>query len=564
MRVRIKTKRTELHGKVRIILPSILVSILQILCAQEPSTWKIIQEHILNLSCVGCHAEGTYFASQSGLVLTEDVAYDQLVNVVPHNTSAYDNGLVRVSTSGLSGLHDSFLWEKINALNEEHFYEDHPYYGTLMPLGLPYLTNGELAFVKEWILAQAPEDGVVADTSLLSDTTRYEPQAFHALPEPENGIQYHLGPFDVPPDFERELFYYVPFGSTDDIYITRVEMIMRPGSHHFIAYSFLDDTPDWILPDPYVYRELHDIDGSTNMETLLTMLYHGFSIRTPLNGLDYHFPPGTALRLDGTKGLDLNSHYINRTNIPYSGEVYLNIHLKNADEVDRVAEVMVLNNLFIYLPPNEVTTITKTFWVDDFSTKPVNIFMMHSHAHKHMLEFKAEVVGGEQNGELVYISYDWEHPIMFELNPPLRLEPDQGIKLIATYDNWTDQALLFGFLSEDEMMILYGYYYIDTEDNNDEDVLPMPQTFTLRQNYQSYPNPTNATITFEFFVSKSGLVTLKVYDILGKQIQVIVNQHMNPGYHSVQWNIRDIRTDIYFVRIESGNLYHTQKVMVLK
>tara|TARA_B100001750_G_C15383759_1_gene533829 strand:+ start:67 stop:612 length:546 start_codon:yes stop_codon:yes gene_type:complete len=181
-----------------------------------------------------------------------------------------------------------------------------------------------------------------------------------------------------------------------------------------------------------------------------------------------------------------------------------------------------------------------------------------------MLEFRAEVVGGEQNGELVYISYDWEHPIMFELNPPLRLEPDQGIKLIATYDNWTDQALLFGFLSEDEMMILYGYYYIDTEDNNDEDVLPMPQTFTLRQNYQSYPNPTNATITFEFFVSKSGLVTLKVYDILGKQIQVIVNQHMNPGYHSVQWNIRDIRTDIYFVRIESGNLYHTQKVMVLK
>jgi hypothetical protein len=41
------------------------------------------------------------------------------------------------------------------------------------------------------------------------------------------------------------------------------------------------------------------------------------------------------------------------------------------------------------------------------------------------------------------------------------MEPGQGFKVEATYDNWTGRELNFGFLSEDEMMILYGFYYED-------------------------------------------------------------------------------------------------------
>ncbi|SVA21651.1 uncharacterized protein METZ01_LOCUS74505, partial [marine metagenome] len=56
------------------------------------STWKIIQQDILDQSCTGCHVAGASFAEQSDLILTADVAYSQLINRVPHNQVAIDDG----------------------------------------------------------------------------------------------------------------------------------------------------------------------------------------------------------------------------------------------------------------------------------------------------------------------------------------------------------------------------------------------------------------------------------------------------------------------------------------
>ena len=83
---------------------------------------------------------------------------------------------------------------------------------------------------------------------------------------------------------------------------------------------------------------------------------------------------------------------------------------------------------------------------------------MFSHAHQHMVEFRAEMIGGPRDGELVYVSYDWEHPPILRLDTPLVIEAGQGLRLSATYDNQTDRELGYGLLSEDEMMIFYGYY----------------------------------------------------------------------------------------------------------
>ena len=61
-----------------------------------------------------------------------------------------------------------------------------------MPLGLDFLTNGELEYIRQWIIAGAPETGVVADESLLLDTTVYTPPDFEPLEIPDNGLQVHL------------------------------------------------------------------------------------------------------------------------------------------------------------------------------------------------------------------------------------------------------------------------------------------------------------------------------------------------------------------------------------
>ena len=107
--------------------------LLPILVLSQSATWDIIQSEILLPNCVVCHDHGTYFTEQSGLNLAPDVAYEGLINQVPTNTAAADDGLTLVGNEGIPSLYSSFLWEKINAQDQEHFYSDHPEYGALMP-----------------------------------------------------------------------------------------------------------------------------------------------------------------------------------------------------------------------------------------------------------------------------------------------------------------------------------------------------------------------------------------------------------------------------------------------
>ena len=109
----------------------------------------MIQEQILNTKCVSCHVAGSSQAKQSGLVLTADIAYESLINKTPNNNAAALDGYVLLGTDGLESLYKSFFWKKVNAPNQEHFYEDHPEYGEIMPPGNVPLTNGEIAFLQQ-------------------------------------------------------------------------------------------------------------------------------------------------------------------------------------------------------------------------------------------------------------------------------------------------------------------------------------------------------------------------------------------------------------------------------
>jgi hypothetical protein len=526
--------------------------------AQEPSTWQIIQQQIFDRNCTSCHSAGTYFARQSGLVLTSDVAYSQLVNVAPANAAAKGDGLLRVGTKGLESLYKSFLWEKINAPDQEHFYRDHPQYGSLMPLGAPPLTNGELEFIRRWIVAGAPQNGVVADRALLQDTTRFQTPAFAPLPKPANGMQLRLGPFDVAPNFDRELFSYSPLNHAQDLFIERVEITMRPGSHHFLLATFQENTPSYIMPPPNVIRDIRDSNGNYIYQNLLTMQYHKFFAGTQWPLMNYHFPPGVALRLPANSGLDMNSHYANRSSTIIKGEVYANLHFAEPAKIKHVAEVLQLSNFDINLPPQKITTLTKTF---TFSER-THIFQLVSHAHEHMTEFKVEVAGGPRNGEVVYIAYDWAHPPILKIDPPLVLEPGQGLKLIVTYNNWTNRTLTFGLLSQDEMMILFGYFYKSSATAvQDPAASALPTAFALEQNY---PNPFNPATTIGYSLPKSSEVDLAVYDVAGKLTAVLVRGTQTAGAHKIVWEAAGVASGMYFVKMRAGDFQATKKILLLR
>lgn len=535
--------------------------------AQVTSTWSRIQQRVLTPRCSNCHVAGSLFATQSGLVLTSDVAYTNLVDVQPKNSAARADGLLRTSSEGtLTGLSRSFLWEKINAPNESHFNTDHPYYGALMPLGAPPLTNGELQYIQDWIIAGSPQAGEVADTLSLNDTSRYSPPPFTPLSPPAQGIQYHLGPFSVQPNAvnDREFFKYTSSSSAQDQFVNHVEITMRPGSHHFILYLFDDATPAFLMPPPDTHRDIRDSLGNENSTVLFQMYYHRFFFGTQYPYSNYHFPPGIALRLPANKGLDLNSHYVNRSGSPINGEVYANLHTVEAGQVQRVADILFLNNTELTLPPQQVTTIEKTFMFPQSS----HIIYMWSHSHEHTTAFEVRRSGGMNDGQLVYFSNDWHHPPILHLDPPLTINAGEGLTLKTTYNNGTNDTIRFGLQSSDEMQILYGAYYTGSVLHTETDK-PLPSQFALEQNF---PNPFNPSTSLRYSIPGRSFVTLKVFDLLGREVRTLVQVFQPAGRHVISFEAGGLPTGVYVCRLQAvpendGNgssLVMTRKIVLVK
>lgn len=82
--------------------------------------------------------------------------------------------------------------------------------------------------------------------------------------------------------------------------------------------------------------------------------------------------------------------------------------------------------------------------------------------------------------------------------------------------------------------------------------------------YQNYPNPFNPATTITYSIKKDGLVTLRVFDILGKEVATLVNENQSAGYYSVEFNAQELSSGIYFYSITSGKFMATKKLILLK
>ena len=82
--------------------------------------------------------------------------------------------------------------------------------------------------------------------------------------------------------------------------------------------------------------------------------------------------------------------------------------------------------------------------------------------------------------------------------------------------------------------------------------------------YQNYPNPFNPATIISFDLPTRMFVTLKVYDVLGKEVASIVSGQLEAGNHIRQWNAEGISSGVYFCRLQTGNITETKKVLLLK
>jgi len=108
--------------------------------------------------------------------------------------------------------------------------------------------------------------------------------------------------------------------------------------------------------------------------------------------------------------------------------------------------------------------------------------------------------------------------------------------------------------------------YVGEQDiTNCEQVSIVDEVLPITYNLSNpYPNPFNPNTTIEFFVPNSKLVTVKVYDIIGDEINTIINNELFSGNHTINWNGSNEPNGVYFIIMESGRFMDMKKVILLK
>jgi hypothetical protein len=89
----------------------------------------------------------------------------------------------------------------------------------------------------------------------------------------------------------------------------------------------------------------------------------------------------------------------------------------------------------------------------------------------------------------------------------------------------------------------------------------IPGAFLLAQNY---PNPFNPATTIKFELPRASHVALTVYDVLGRQVSVLVNEKKDAGVHEVKFDGSELASGVYFYRIQAGDYVATKKLVLMK
>ena len=82
--------------------------------------------------------------------------------------------------------------------------------------------------------------------------------------------------------------------------------------------------------------------------------------------------------------------------------------------------------------------------------------------------------------------------------------------------------------------------------------------------FQNYPNPFNSSSDIRYHISELRHVRLAVYDLLGREVAVLVNERKSPGSYAVKFDAAGLSSGLYFYRLQAGNLVRTRKLLLLR
>ena len=441
---------------------------------EDTSTYHDIQHHIFDKSCVNTACHGAP-ANAGGLNLAYENSYKNLVGQTPKNLAAADAGMKLVDSGNPD---NSFIITKLTGPTQNEL-------GARMPFAAGKLHDGKIEALRKWITADAPREGQITgigDLAVLRD-----PEETFETPAPPplgQGYQLHLPKFKIEAGKELEVFYAIQLkdenGQTPkgDIFVNGFDIFYPTGSHHFILYRVTrlglrrGLLEKGIVPgvgvnpeDTFRVVNPQDSEGGGHLALL---------DRLPVIGsqraeTEIRFPEGVALRIAGDTVFDMNSHYVNLLGTDtLIGETYVNLWTLPTADVKYEAKGLAASNKDIEVPPG-TTRIVEGQWLVSNALKllrlqgyrdvtELNVFQVTSHMHRHGELFEVFRISTD---ELLHKSVAYDNAPLNWFNPPLKLAVGDGLRFECTHSNYdTDKTIRYGVTSEDEMAVMFGFYYI--------------------------------------------------------------------------------------------------------
>ena len=162
---------------------------------------------------------------------------------------------------------------------------------------------------------------------------------------------------------------------------------------------------------------------------------------------------------------------------------------------------------------------------------------------------QSSITGGLQSRKSKYASASWIVPPLTPRSTRIYavIDPDNAITNEVHESNnrgWTP-------LSDYSLPV-------EIQSNGNTQI---PERVTLQQNY---PNPFNPSTTISFSLPSSSETSLKIYNILGKEVRTLVSEKLSAGNYDVTFNASDLTSGVYFYKLQAGNMVETKKLMLVK
>lgn len=147
------------------------------------------------------------------------------------------------------------------------------------------------------------------------------------------------------------------------------------------------------------------------------------------------------------------------------------------------------------------------------------------------------------------VNYHWEWTVFERYD--FNFKPNQGLSKFRAWGGYNGSGVDLNAALVDNIILQIK----STEQKT------IPQKAIL---FQNYPNPFNPKTRIEFNIIDPTFIRLKIFDLIGKEIETLIAGYYLPGSYSIDWDAKNISGGMYFYKIEAGNFIQTKKLILMK